>query len=258
MQPNALQAAAPPLPADRDALLLRLAPAFVWLFTGLAVLSPAYRAVGEGYLARLGLPAWPMWAACAGEVVLGLRVALLPPSRWLTAVQVGAVATFTAILAASEPLLLAHPFGVLTNNVPIVACVLAAQEAAARGFTPRATWLLRGGMAAIWITEGLFPKLLFQQPLELAVVANSGLVPMSPSLFLSLMGAAQVLSGILALVLRGAPLRILLGCQLLALVALPLLVSWQDPTLWVHPFGPLTKNVPILAGTWVVLRRCSS
>jgi hypothetical protein len=33
------------------------------------------------------------------------------------------------------------------------------------------------------------------------------------------------------------------------------LVALHEPMLWVHPFGPLTKNVPILAGTWLVLRR---
>jgi DoxX-like family len=39
-------------------------------------------------------------------------------------------------------------------------------------------------------------------------------------------------------------------------VVLPLLVSWQHPLLWFHPFGPMTKNLPILFGTLLVLRRC--
>jgi hypothetical protein len=110
-------------------------------------------------------------------------------------------------------------------------------------------------MACVWLTEGLFPKLLFQQPLELAVVAGSGLVPMDPSRFLVLLGAAQILSGVAALVLRGRPLRWLLGAQVAALVVLPLLVSWQAPSLWFHPYGPLTKNLPIIAGTLVALWR---
>ena len=72
------------------------------------------------------------------------------------------------------------------------------------------------------------------------------------------MGAGQVASGILALLLRGNWLQLLLWCQVLSLVVLPLLVSWQLPLLWIHPFGPLTKNLPILAGTIVVARRCSA
>jgi hypothetical protein len=87
------------------------------------------------------------------------------------------------------------------------------------------------------------------------VVARSGLVPMDPSRFLIGMGVAQVLSGVLVLVLTGPALRALLGAQIAALVVLPVLVSIGEPLLWVHPFGPLTKNLPILAGTIVVWRR---
>jgi hypothetical protein len=75
------------------------------------------------------------------------------------------------------------------------------------------------------------------------------------------MGACEVLSGVAALLLRGRPLRWLLGAQLAALVVLPALVGWLDPRLWVHPFGPLTKNVPILVGTavlWCRLRERGS
>jgi hypothetical protein len=111
-------------------------------------------------------------------------------------------------------------------------------------------------MALVWLTEGLFPKILFQQPMELAIVANSGLVPFSPALFLSMLGVAQAASGVAALLLKGPWLKALLVAQALALVVLPLLVSWQSPLLWVHPFGPMTKNLPIIVGTLVALRRC--
>ncbi|MEW5743473.1 MAG: DoxX-like family protein [Myxococcota bacterium] len=47
-----------------------------------------------------------------------------------------------------------------------------------------------------------------------------------------------------------------MSAQVAALVVLPVLVGWQDPTLFVHPFGPLTKNLPVIAGTVGVLRRC--
>ena len=107
----------------------------------------------------------------------------------------------------------------------------------------------------MWITEGVFPKLLFQQKSELEVVVASHLVPSDPAMFLRGLGLLQAVSGVLALVLRGWPLRLVLACQLVGLVVLPILVSIQEPTLWVHPFGPLTKNVPILVGTAVVLVR---
>jgi hypothetical protein len=64
----------------------------------------------------------------------------------------------------------------------------------------------------------------------------------------------ELLLGVGALLLRGGPRRVVVGCQLAGLVAMPLLASVYEPLLWAHPFGPLTKNVSILLGTWLVLR----
>src|SRR5437867_3574403 len=97
--------------------------AFVWLTTGLAVLHPYYREVGHQYLDRLGLPDGLMFATCAAEVLLGLRVALGRATTAVTAVQAALVAGFTAILAVLDPALLVHPDGVLTKNLPLLATI---------------------------------------------------------------------------------------------------------------------------------------
>jgi hypothetical protein len=241
--------------AESDARLLRWSVAFVWLATGILGVVPEYQRVGSYYLDRLHLPAWLMYATCALEIALGLRLALARMATWLAVLQIGMVLTFTAILASIEPMMLASPFGILTKNVPLLAAVGTAWLLEREGWTPRALWLLRAGVGSIWITEGIVPKILFQQETELRVVAESGLVQMKPDEFLFWLGLAQAASGLGVFVLSGKPLRILLACQLAALVALPILVSWHEWELWVHPFGPLTKNVPILAGTWLLLRR---
>lgn len=234
---------------------LKAGCASIWLATALGVLHPTYRAIGHDFLTRLGLPDWLMWATCAGELGLAVLLLLRPPETWAFVLQAGAVSTFTLILAALDPMLLVHPYGVLSKNYPFLALVAVTWLVAREGWTTRVTWLLRGGMALVWMTEGLFPKVFFQQPLELAVVAGSGLVPMDPSAFLTLLGVAQLASGVAALLLRGTPLRLFVGAQAAALLVLPALVSWQDPSLWVHPFGPMTKNIPILFGTLLVLHR---
>lgn len=236
---------------------MKVGTASIWLLTALGVLHPYYREVGHEFLSRLGLPDGLMYAACAGELVLALLILALPPKTWLMAAQVGGVVFFTLVLAWLEPMLLVHPYGMLSKNYPFIALVVTCWLVAREGWTPRATWVLRGGMALVWMTEGLFPKILFQQPLELAVVAGSGLVPMSPPVFLMALGFAQLISGVLALTLKGPLLRALVGFQAASLIILPLAVSAQDPMLWFHPFGPMTKNVPIIFGTLLVLRRCS-
>jgi hypothetical protein len=235
---------------------LKAGCASIWLTTALGVLHPFYREVGHGFLSRLGLPDWLMWATCAGELVLAALVLVLRPPTWLFVLQAGAVTTFTLILGVLEPMLLVHPYGVLSKNYPFLALVAVTWLVAREGWTPRVTWLLRGGMALVWVTEGIFPKVFFQQPMELAVVSGSGLVPLDPSTFLVLLGLAQAASGVAAVLARGKLLVFIVGAQALALLMLPALVSWQDPTLWVHPFGPMTKNLPILACTLMVLHRC--
>ena len=237
---------------------MRWAVAFVWLATGLGVAHPYYRAVGTEYLDRIAMPSWLMVATCLGEVALAVVVARVAASSLLSALQVAAIAVFTVILALAEPMLLASPFGFLTKNIPIVALISVAWMIERDGWSRRAEWILRVGMAAIWVTEGLFPKILFQQPVELALAAQLSPIPVDPSTFLTALGAAQAASGVAALVLRGRPLAVLLWCQIAGLVLLPAIVSAKLPLLWFHPFGPMIKNVPILVGTLIVVRRCSS
>lgn len=237
-----------------EAKAMRWSIAFVWLWTGLAVLHPAYRAIGSRYLEPLRLPDWIMYATCVGEMLLGLRVACFPPDRWTTLLQLMLIGSFTAILSWIEPMLLVHPLGVLTKNVPLAALIATAWLVQHEGWTRRALWLLRAGMASIWLTEGLFPKILFQQQDEIDIVARSGLAPGDPAVFLRFMGVCQAVSGVAALVCRGRLLRVVLVCQIAGLIVLPLLVSSQDWPLWVHPFGPMIKNVPMIAGHVLLLR----
>lgn len=244
--------------SEQDTRALTGSVAFVWIATAVFVVHPDYRSVGEAHLDALGLPHALMWLTCAFELALGVVVAVARPSVPLALLQGGLVLGFTVILAVQEPLLLAHPYGVLSKNLPLLGVLATATLAAREGPSKRVRWLLRISMALPWLTEGLFPKLLFVQELELQVVRDSGLVPMDAKAFLHLLGVAQIGSAAAALLLRGRALQVLLGLQAAALLALPVLVSVHDPLLWVHPFLPLWKNAPILVGTLVLARRCST
>lgn len=240
----------------RAYLWLKASVAFIWLITGICFAHPYYREVGNDYLSRLSCPSWLMGATCLFEILLGIRLLWGKQETFLALLQIAMILGFTVILAFLEPMLLVHPFGILTKNIPILAIIGTLWSFEKYGLTARNLWLLRIGVASIWITEGLFPKILFQQPFEIQVVQNSGLVSMDPALFLQGMGVAQFTSGVLALCLRGKWLGFILIGQMLGLLILPFLVGIQDLRLFVHPFGPLTKNVPVLIGTWVVFRLC--
>lgn len=253
--PDLVLGTPPPVRGERASLIVRAGIASIWFLTGVLVLHPTYRQVGGQWLDRIGMPHWLMFGTCAAEVLLALWIVLGRQTALLCGLQAAMVLGFTTILAVAEPMLLVHPFGMLSKNLPLLLLVATAFVVEREGWTPRAVWLLRVAAAVPWVTEGLLPKVLFQQQSELDVVRASGLVPFDAGRFLLLMGAAQVASGLLALRLRGRPLRGLLLCQAAALVVLPVLVTLDDPSPWVHPFGPLTKNLPILAAHVEAMRR---
>jgi len=238
-----------------DSLWLRVSLAFVWLSTAVHVLHPYYRAIGGHALDELGAPHWLMWAACGFELLLGLFVLLRPPGRAVTALQIALVLFFTLALAVVEPRLLVHPLGVLTKNIPFVAVALGAYLLY-RGSPAAAEHALRLGVASVWITEGVFPKILFQSSWERHFVAAHGSGGVDPGLVLVIVGVLEAASGVLSLLLPKGPRRVLLLLQAAALVLLPAWVIMNEPLLWLHPFGPLQKNVPILVATLIVARRC--
>src|SRR2546422_944648 len=82
---------------------LRGGLAFIWLATALGVVHPYYREVGAEYLDRLGLPSWPMTAACVAELLLGLWVASGKGSTGAAVVQAGLILGFTTVLACLDP-----------------------------------------------------------------------------------------------------------------------------------------------------------
>ncbi len=242
--------------SDTTSQWLKYSVAWVWLTSGLFVLHPYYRTLGAQYLEVLGLPSWPMYAACTAEVVLALWIIRSRASTSIVGLQLVAICGFTLVLGSSQPMLLAHPFGALTKNIPLVTALIASWLLEREGWSARAVNVLRLGVAAIWITEGIFPKIFFQQEVEL-VIARS-ISSSAPEHLVMVLGVAQALSGMAVLMLSGRSLRWMLTAQFAALLALPLLVTLNYPLEWFHPFGPLTKNLPILAATYTLIRICST
>jgi hypothetical protein len=67
-----------------------------------------------------------------------------------------------------------------------------------------------------------------------------------------LAGAAA--DAVLGLWLALRPGRQAYGAALLMMLIMTLLATAIHPAWWLHPFGPLTKNLPIAAILWVLLQ----
>jgi DoxX-like family len=229
----------PPPPTDDDrrsaadaARWLRRGVAFVWLWTGLAVLHPYYRELGTAYLAPLGLPPWVMYATCAAEVLLGLRVALGRAATWVTVLQIVMIAGFTAILSVFHPALWIDPIGVLTKNLVLIVMIGTAWLLEREGWSRRAEHLLRFGLALFWTLDGVL------------LVTGGGRF---------IWFGWEIVVGPLICFNAGAVMFSLLGSAALVLVG-----SVARSEQWFHPFGPLTKDVAIVVASTVAVGRLLS
>ncbi len=108
--------------------LLRLAVAFIWLWTGLVVLflSPIEESVA--LMAPLGLPARPalllIILVALAEIVLGGLTLINWHVRLWSLIQMGLIVAFTLILTILYPELWFHPFGPISKNVPLLAATI--------------------------------------------------------------------------------------------------------------------------------------
>jgi hypothetical protein len=103
-------------------------------------------------------------------------------------------------------------------------------------------WLATAA-ASVWTLNGQSTELL------LAAGVNN------PSLIrLLILGGAGVDAALgLAMLLK--PSRLSYLAALAAMLIMSLVATMLDPALWLHPLGPLTKNVPIGAALIVLARR---
>jgi uncharacterized membrane protein YphA (DoxX/SURF4 family) len=111
-------------------------------------------------------------------------------------------------------------------------------------------WVIRAAVAAVWIYEGLWCKLLHGQPHELEVVeAVPRFGPKVGARFLQALGVVEVALG--AWVLSGIAPRACAITQTVLLVTLN-----ANGLLWarhlIHdPAGMVVKNIAFLALAWV-------
>ena len=66
--------------------------------------------------------------------------------------------------------------------------------------------------------------------------------------------SASVLDGMLGIATWvGYRMRLVVGLQLLLIISYMAILSWTLPAFWIHPFGPMTKNLPLIIATLIML-----
>jgi uncharacterized protein YbjT (DUF2867 family) len=115
--------------AKLDTLLppLRWSIAAVWIAT--AAVSAFVYPVQDSFalLARTGIPPQlqplMLYGACGLDLLFGLGILVLKRRRWLWLAQLALIGFYTIAIAFEMPEFLAHPYGPLIKNLPMLAAI---------------------------------------------------------------------------------------------------------------------------------------
>lgn len=126
-------------------------------------------------------------------------------------------------------------------------------EAAAVSMQARLGWLLpmlRWAMAFVWIVTGIVSLGIYPVDDSIELLTRTG-VPLA--LAPHMLYAAALLDlaiGIGLLVLKRR--RWLWLLQIVLMGFYTLVITWKLPEFWAHPYGPMLKNLPMLAVAWLM------
>jgi len=112
-------------------------------------------------------------------------------------------------------------------------------------------WLqpvLRASVALVWLVTAAVSLGLYPVAQSYELLARTGIPPALQPLMLYGAAGLDLLLGVLTLApLRPRARRGLWLAQAGLMLLYTLVISWRLPEFWLHPYGPLLKNLPMLA-----------
>ena len=248
--------------------IVRLATSLAPAPAGNATPAPAPPA-GSRYIALVGPDAMPLQdylAALRRALGLGRQLVLTLPDiaarafAWLGSVLPGLPMdrdalsmlergnTADAAATAATAALLGRPLKAVKDYIA------PARRDAERKLA-QLNWLLpllRLSLAAVWIVTAYVSALVYPEADSYRLLERTGIPPALAPLMLYGAAGFDLLLGIATLALPQR-LRGPLWLAQIALIAFySVLIAWRLPEFLAHPYGPLTKNLPMLAAIWLL------
>jgi hypothetical protein len=114
-------------------------------------------------------------------------------------------------------------------------------------------WLqpvLRISIAAVWLVAGIVSMGVYPVEESYALLARVGITGSFAPIALYGAAALDIAFGLGTLFLRHR--RLLWIAQAALIILYTFTITFFLPEFWLHPFGPLIKNLPILAAIWLL------
>lgn len=87
---------------------------------------------------------------------------------------------------------------------------------------------------------------------SLQLLVSAGI--QSPAVVQSLIIGGAALDALIGFWMLLRPSRKVYGLAMAAMVGMTLVACYLLPALWLHPLGPLSKNVPVAALLWLLMK----
>lgn len=117
--------------------------------------------------------------------------------------------------------------------------------------TDKAFQVLRYSLVAVWLCTGVV-SLFEWHGQSTALLRTAGMTPPAWDGWLIASGAALDL--LIGLWLLCKPSRAAYATAFAAMLVMTIAASLLLPDLWLHPLGPLSKNLPIAAALWCLMQ----
>lgn len=114
----------------------------------------------------------------------------------------------------------------------------------------RLTWL-RYSLGVMWIFTAIVSFGLYPVEDSLALLERAGVPTVLQPTALYGAAALDLLLGVLTV--AGRRRRLVWLAQLALILAYTIIITLRLPEFWLHPYGPVLKNLPIVAAIWLLL-----
>ena len=229
---------------DLCAALVRIVETDAFAQRYLAAVGPhavTFRQMIEALRAQLGLPS----ARCVSVPLSIVRFAAKMASR-LRGSLLDAETIDMLERGNTAP---AEPITQLLGRSPRpVERFIAPHEAGLTATAAKMGWLLpllRASVGIVWIAAGIVSLGIYPVEQSYELLARVGVSGALAPVALYGAAALDLLFGAGVFVLRRR--RWLWRAQIALIVLYSAIIAWMLPEFWLHPFGPLLKNIPLLA-----------